>query len=145
MREKPRDPKESLFEKNLLIEVIISGLTIGLIVMITWIILLKVFKIDVNLARGYVMALMVFLQNMHVLNCRSEKESAFKVPIKNNKLIIVSIISAIVIQFIIMEVEVLSKFLQTPSVPLLDLFMLLIISTIILYVMELYKIIRYSK
>ena len=55
------------------------------------------------------------------------------------------VVGQIVIQFIIMEVEVLSKFLQTPSVPLLDLFMLLIISTIILYVMELYKIIRYSK
>ena len=42
MREKPRNPKESLFEKNLLIEVLISGITIGLMVMIVWIILLNV-------------------------------------------------------------------------------------------------------
>ena len=145
MREKPRNPKESLFEKNLLIEVLISGITIGLMVMIVWIILLNVLKFDVNLARGYVMVLMVFIQNMHVLNCRSEKESAFKMPIKNNKLIIVSIISAIIIQIVIMEVKVLSKFLQAPSIPIIDMVMLLIISTIILFVMELYKIIRYSK
>ena len=45
-------------------------------------------KMDVEIARGYIMLLMVFMQNIHVFNCRSEKQSAFKVPIKKNKLIL---------------------------------------------------------
>ena len=41
MKEKPRDPKESLFDKELFQEILVSGLTIGLIVFGLWYYLLK--------------------------------------------------------------------------------------------------------
>ena len=47
---------------------------------------------NVPTARGYIMALMVFIQNIHVFNCRSEHASAFKVPLKNNRLIVFGVI-----------------------------------------------------
>ena len=88
------------------------------------------------------MVLMVFMQNMHVLNCRSEKNSVFKVPLKTNPLIIFSIVSAIVLQIIVSEVPTLSKFLQTSSVPVPHMIVLFIVSTLIMIIMEVYKIIE---
>ena len=85
---------------------------------------------------------MVFMQNIHVLNCRSEKTSAFKISLGSNKLIFLAIVSSIVLQIIVMEVPVLSIFLKTSSVPVLDLIKLFLISLIILFVMELYKLIK---
>ena len=138
MDEKPRDPKSSLFDKKLIQEVCVAGLVIGLIVFIVWVYLINVVKMEVASARGYVMALMVFLQNMHVLNCRSEKSSVFKMK-WNNPFILFSISGALLLQIIIMEVPMFSEFMQTTSVPVKDLFILLLCALPILVVMEIYK------
>lgn len=145
MLELPRSPKESIFNKELIIEVMIAGLTIGLLVFSAWSYMIHILHMDVSIARGYIMVLMVFMQNIHVLNCRSEKQSTFQISLKSNPMIIFSIVSAIVLQIIVMEVPVLSKFLQTSSVPILHMVWLLLFSFIILIVMELYKRIRYGK
>ncbi len=145
MQEKPRDTKESIFNKTLMHEVLLSGLTIGLIVFGVWVYLIKGLRMDVKLARGYIVMLMVFMQNMHVLNCRSEKESFYKISFKTNPFVIFSIVSAIVLQIIFAEVDGLSAFLQTSSIPVLHLIYLFLISTIILFVLEIYKKIKYQK
>ena len=145
MKEKPINPKEPLFNKNLFQEIIVSGLTIGLLVFVLWYYLINIAKFEVTTARGYIMALMVFIQNIHVFNCRSEKKSAFSVPIDSNKLILVAFFSSIILQVIVMEVPIMSKFLQTTSLPILVLFYLFLLANIVLIVVELYKKIKYKK
>jgi len=145
MKEKPRNPKESIFNKTLLTEVLIAGLTIGLVVFGVWVYLIKHIGMDPSIARGYIMILMVFMQNMHVLNCRSEKKSVFKTSLRSNPLIIVTIISAIILQIIFSEIPTLSKFLQTSSVPVDAIIKLFLLSTIVIIVMEIYKKIKYHK
>ena len=145
MKEKPRDPKESLFDKTILEEIIVAGTIIGLIVFAVWYYLIKVAHMDVPTARGYIMALMVFIQNIHVFNCRSEHASAFKVPLKNNKLIVFGVIASVLLQVIVMEVDVLSTLLQTVVVPFSSMIGLFAIASIVLVLMELYKKIRYHK
>jgi len=141
MKEKPRDPKEPLFNKGLFEEIIVSGITIGLIVFIVWYYLNQI-GMDVNIARGYIMALMVFIQNIHVFNCRSEKKSAFTIPLNSNLLIVGGVICSVLLQIIVMEVPFMSTFLQTSPIPVLDLIYLFLISIIVLIVMELYKVIK---
>ncbi len=143
MKEPPRSTKETVFNKELLLEVGLSGLVIGLIVFCVWVYLINSLKLDVGIARGYIMVLMVFMQNIHVLNCRSEKQSTFKISLKSNPLIIFSIISSIILQVIVMEVPFLSSFLQTSTVPFNSMIKLFLLSLIILIVMELYKKIKY--
>ena len=63
-------------------EILISGIFIGGIVFGLWYYLINVAHMEVAHARGYIMALMVFIQNIHVLNCRSEKHSTFKMSFK---------------------------------------------------------------
>ncbi len=141
MKDAPRSTKESIFNKDLLSEVLTAGISIGTIVFIVWLFLLKT-GLSTEAARGYIMVLMVFMQNMHVLNCRSEKNSVFKVSLKSNPLIIFSIVSAIILQIIVSEVPLLSRLLQTSSVPILHMIILFIISTLIIVIMEIYKIIE---
>lgn len=139
LKEKPRSPKESIFNRKLLREIFVSGLVIGSVVFVVWVILLKNAKMDENIARGYIMALMVFIQNIHVFNCRSEQKSAFKVPLKNNWFIVVGVALTLLLQIAVMETPFLSKFLQTDSIPILDLLCLFAIATLILIIMEVYK------
>ncbi len=144
MKQKPISSKESIFNKELLYEVLLSGLFIGGIVFIVWVFLLKKVNMEISLARGYIMALMVFMQNIHVINCRSERQSAFNISFKSNPLIIFTIIGSIILQVIVMEVPVLSKFLQASTVPYSHLIYLFAFSLIVFIVMEIYKLIRYK-
>ena len=137
-----RKPSEGLFDRLLIDEVLISGFSIGLIVFIVFLTLINILHMEVSVARGYIMALMVFMQNIHVLNCRSETLSIFNNPLKNNFLIIFSITSSLLLQIIVMNVEVFSNFLQTSSIPVSHLFILFLISLPILLIMETYKKLR---
>ena len=145
MKEKPRDPKESLFDRDLVEEIVISGVSIGLIVFALWFYLLKVVNMEVFNARGYVMALMIIIQNIHAFNCRSEKKSAFTVPLTSNLIFLFGVIGSLLLGVAVMEVDALSMFLKTTSIPIKDLFGLFFLGLIIFVVMECYKKIRYHK
>ena len=143
MKEDPRNPKESLFDKKLIEEILISGISIGLLVFILWYFLLKEWKIELPLARSYVMAFMIILQNIHTFNCRSEKKSVFSIPILSNKIFIVGIIGSLLLGLAVLEFKPLSVFLKTTPIPLPDLLKLLGLGFIILFIMESYKKIKY--
>ena len=138
MNKPPIKTNDTLFNKELFSEVFVSGLFIGVLVFLVWKYLLDS-GMEVGVARGYVMALMVFIQNIHVLNCRSEDESFFKVHLKENVLIPIVIVGSILLQVIVMESPILSKMLKTVSIPFMDCVFLFIISLSILVVVEIYK------
>ena len=142
MKERPRDPKQPLFDKLLLQEIIISGLFIGLIVYAVWVFLLKYVHMDEAVARGYIMAMMVFMQNIHVFNCRSEKQSAFKIKLFSNWFVPFAVFSSIFLQILIMEVPVLSTLMKTDSIPVMHMILLLIASLPIILVMEIFKYLK---
>lgn len=139
MNEKPRSTDEQLFDKSLFKEVLLSGITMGLIVFGLWIYLLKVSNMDVNIARGYVMTLMVFIQNFHVFNCRSERKSIFKTPI-NNPFLFLSITVTISLQIIVMEVDSLNHILSATSIPIIHLLGIILLAIPVIIVMEIYKL-----
>ena len=146
-KEKLLDRKSSnnIFDKQMIEQILVSGLFMGIISFIVFAILIKKFDMQVSTARGYVMALVVFMQNIHVLNCRSEYLSVFNNPIKNNVFVLFSIISAIILQIIVMEVDMFSMFLQTTSIPFVHLIFLFLASLPILLIMEMYKEIKKKK
>ncbi|MDO4611511.1 MAG: HAD-IC family P-type ATPase [Candidatus Saccharibacteria bacterium] len=144
LKEKPRNPKESIFNKALIKEIAVSGAIIGALVFGTWVFLLNVLKLDVGIARGYIMALMVFIQNIHVFTCRSEHRSAFKVPISSNWLIAWGVIVSIILQIIVMEVPFLAQFLQTAPIPFTDLAILFGLAILPLIAMEIYKKVAFT-
>ena len=139
LKEKPHSPQESIFDKALFSRILFSGLIISIVVFIAWYYFLYVAKLDLVSARTCTMCLMVFIQNVHVFNCRSEKKSAFSIPLRSNKVMLLGILGTLLLQVIVMETPILSSFLQTASIPPLDMVKIFIFSTIILISMELYK------
>lgn len=138
MNEKPRNTKESLFNKDLMLEVIIFGISIGLMVFLTW-----KFLIDRNtnllLARSIVMTLMVFIQNIHVLNCRSEKNSVFTTSLLTNKFVIITIISSILLQFVVTEIGLFANLLNITTLSIPTVLIIFALSLIIIIIAEIYK------
>ena len=144
MNDKPRSTKESLFTKSMVSQCLISGGFIGLIVYGSWMILLNVLKLNIVVARALVMTLMVFLQNFHALNCRSEKTSIFKMNHKSNWFFYVAVLLSVVLQILFTEIKALSQLLKLTTIPYSIMFALVGISTIILVVSEIYKLIYRS-
>lgn len=145
MSKNPRKPGERIFNRLLCSETIISGITIGVTVFIFWIYLIDIKAIDISVARGYVLLLMVFIQNIHVFNCRSEHKSAFKIPFKNNRLIVWGILATLCLQLIITGNETLSNTLQTTAIPFNEIAIIFMIALPILFVMEIFKMVINKK
>ena len=142
MKEKPRNPKQPLFDSLLAQEIIVSGIFIGLLVFVVWIVLLKQFNIAESTARGYIMALMVFIQNIHVFNCRSEKQSIFSIKLFSNWFVPFAVFSSILLQILIMEVPFLSELMKTESIPVHIMIVLFLCALPIILVMEIFKKIK---
>ena len=145
MKEKPRNPKENLFNKELLEEIAVAGLAIGLIVFAVWVFLIDIVKMDDFTARAYIMALMVVIQNVHAFNCRSERQSSFSVPLQSNRIFLYGVIGSVALGIVTLEVDFFNHFLKTSSIPAGNLVIIVLIGFSILGIMELYKKIRYRK
>lgn len=140
MNEKPRSTKESLFTKSMVIQCGVMGSVIGLIVFGAWMIFTTMLNMDLVIARSLVMTLMVFLQNVHAINCKSEKVSIFKMSHTSNWFFAVSVIGSIGLQVLFMEVPSLSMLLELSPVPYSTLFILLAVSLVMFVIGEIYKI-----
>lgn len=145
MDDKPRDPKESVFDRLLTSEILLSGLFMGIIVYLVWIFLIKKINMDISVARGYIMALMVFMQNVHVFNCRSEKKSIFKTNPFKNLFVLVAVFGSIGLQLIIMHVPFLSHILKTEPICVKHMLLLFATALPILILMEMFKLVRKKK
>ena len=144
MKEKPRNPKESLFDRELMLEILVSGTFIGLLIFGLFYYLVSIKEVELNMARGYIMALMVFIQNTHVFNCRSERHSIFSKYVKENQIVFIGVIGSIILQMIVMESPFLSSVLKTTSIPLMHMLYLMLAAISVILVMEVYKKIRYN-
>ena len=143
MKEKPRDPKEGLFDRELYSEILLSGVSIGLIVFAVWYYLIEIIYMDVNIARGYIVALMVIIQNIHAFNCRSERKSSFSVPISSNYIFLYGVIGSMILGVAVLEVDFLNVFLKTSPIPYSHLGLLILVGSSIFFIMEGYKKLKY--
>lgn len=144
MNEKPRNTKESLFSKDLMLEVCILGISISMVIFLTWKTLIDN-KVNITTSRAIIMMLMVFIQNVNVFNCRSEKRTIFKESLIDNPLIIITVLSSIFLQILMSEISITAAFLKVTPLPLATIFKLLLLSLVIILIFEIYKLIYRSR
>ena len=140
MKKPPRKPDESIFDKLMNSQIIVSGLFIAGILFAVWWHLIYNLNYNEVHARSVVMMLMVVLQNFHVLNCRSETKSLFKMPLKNNYVLLVGILLAQGVH-ILATYSPLGATLQLEPITLTEWLILIPTAAIILGVMEIFKLI----
>ena len=142
MNAKPRDPNESIFDKLLIQETLIAGCSIGIIIFLFWYLLINVLHFDEVSARSYLIILMVFLQNLHAFNCRSELNSTFKTPIKNNYFIFFAVIFVIGLQILVSESTLFSAVLKTQPLDFKYVLFAFLAALPLLIVLEVFKLIK---
>jgi len=138
MMDKPRNTNESLFSKDLMIEVLMFGFAISFMIFIIWKYLMDR-DVDLFTSRSIIMLIMVFIQNLHVLNCRSEKNSIFKTSLFSNPLIIITTLGSILLQMIVIYIPVFSSFLKITTLPFDIIIKSFAFSLLIIVTSEIYK------
>lgn len=138
MRQKVRKKDESIMNKLLVSEILLSSFVMAMVEFTFYICLLRT-NMDIVTIRTYMLTLMVFMENIHIFNCRSETISCFKISGINNRFLIFSIIITSAIQLIIIRVPSIASFfgLTTVSIDAVGLLFWLTIPVIL--VMELFK------
>ncbi|MFA5420985.1 MAG: HAD-IC family P-type ATPase [Patescibacteria group bacterium] len=142
MKKPPRSPKEGIFNKLMTTETLVSGAAMGLVSFGVWIYLLDYLGWEESHARNFLLMLMVLFQNFHVLNCRSEIVSTFKISIKKNLVVFFGIIAAQALHIFATYNPFLQRALHTEPVPLVEWFYLFLIASSILWTMEIFKFFR---
>ena len=137
-----QNPRDGLFDRKMISQILVSGITIGLIVFGLWIYLVKNLKLDINVSRTYVMALMIIIQNFHAFNCRSEDKSIGEISLLSNKIFIFGIVGSVILGIAVIQIKFFNSFLKTTGLPLNNLSMLFALGLVILLVMEIYKKVR---
>ena len=144
MHKPPRDPGESVFNVLMIRQTVVSGLTMGLIAFGAWVWLLDNGYSEFH-SRTLVLMLMVFLENVHVFNCRSETLSAFKVPLKRNWFIVGGVVLAQGIHILATHLPFMQHVLRTDVVNFREWLVLFVISLTVLLVMEVFKLFNKSE
>lgn len=141
MKKQPRSPKEKIFNNIMVSQTLIASFTMGIVVFGLWFVLINYTDMGEVDSRNLVLLLMVFMQNFHVLNCRSETTSIFKIPLKDNWMLIIVILGAQLTHIASMHLPFMQNILRTEAVPLKTWAAILLLALPIILVMEIYKVI----
>ena len=138
MKKPPRNPEEGVFNKLMIQETLLSGFVMAIFAFICWMWLIKS-GWDEAQARNIILLLMVLFENMHVFNCRSEFTSAFRIPFKNNILLVLGVLIAQGIHILSMQIPLMQNILKIKPVEPVTWIILLVISSTLLFIMEIFK------
>jgi calcium-translocating P-type ATPase len=142
MKRPPRKPSEKIFNPLMINQTIVSGATMGLIVFGLWFYLNTYTQMDEIHARNLILLLMVFMQNFHAFNCRSERVSAFKVPLKRNIILVFGVLAAQGIHILSMQIPFMQNILRAEPVTFYEWLYILVLAIPILLAMEMFKYFR---
>ncbi|HMP91841.1 MAG TPA: cation-translocating P-type ATPase C-terminal domain-containing protein, partial [Phnomibacter sp.] len=142
MNRPPRKPNESIFDRQMLEQMAVAAITMTALTFGLWYYHIEVLQTDMLIARSEVMMLFVLLQNFHLLNCRSERQSFFSIPVSTNPFLFVALLLAQGVHIAASYIPPVANALQIAPVPAKDWAMLLIMASSILVVMEVYKAIK---
>ncbi len=141
MRRPPRRPEEGIFDRLMVQQTLVSGLVMGGLAFGLWVFLLGA-GADETGARNLLLLLMVLLQNVHVFSCRSERVSAFRVPLARNRILVAGVLGAQGLHLLAMHLPFLQNLLRTSAVSLREWALLLALALPMLLAMELFKLLR---
>lgn len=133
-----RQANAPVFDRRMIEQVALSGVAIGLVgYVFYWFALF--YGMGHGAAQGAVLWLLVWCENAHCFNCRSENRSAFRIPIANNPLLIGAVIATQMLQIGVLAVPPLRDLLSLGSMSVAEGLNLAGLGITILVVMEAYK------
>jgi magnesium-transporting ATPase (P-type) len=141
MQKKPRKPSETIFNPLMIKQTVVSGFIIGGIAFGLWYWLINFAHMDETHARDIVLLLMVFMQNFHAFNCRSETVSVFNIPLKRNYILLFGVLAAQGIHILSMQIPFMQNVLKIEPITFNEWMYVLVLAVPIFLGMEIFKLI----
>jgi magnesium-transporting ATPase (P-type) len=138
----PRAPDEPIFDRQMIEQVLVSGLYMGGVAFAVFYYLTQMQGMAEAEARNLLLLLMVLFSNVHVFNVRSETRSAFRIPLRHNWLLIGAVVVAQGVHVGSMFVPGWRDVLQVQPVTLQTWGLLLAVTLSKFLVVEAYKVLR---
>lgn len=138
LRRQPRPPDEQLFDRRMVGQVMAAGSYMGgcAFVFYYWCLASGLAEEE---ARNLVLLLMVLFENVHAINARSERLSAFAVPLMANPFLILAVLAAQALHMAALYMPGLSTVLVVQPVSFGDWLLVAGLALSLLGVMELWK------
>jgi len=141
MERPPRSPREGIFNPLMIQQTLVSGFVMGLIAFGAWWWMTAAGWPEAQ-ARNTTLLLMVLLENVHVFNCRSERFSAFRVPLRRNRILILGVTVAQGVHILAMNTPLMQRVLGVSPVSWAEWLLLLLLALALLAAMELFKLVK---
>lgn len=143
MKRPPRPPSEGIINRQMLLQVLTAGVTMAVILFVNWLALLRPeLGFTEAEARNRLLLLTVLMLNFHIFNARSEYESAFRVPLARNPVLMVGIVGALGVHVASMHIPLMQRILQIGPVALPEWGVPVMVASTLLVVMEIFKVLR---
>ncbi len=115
MRRPPRRPSEGIFDGLMIRQVTLIGVAMAALATGYWSLLLSMGVAEEH-ARSQLLLLFVLMQNVHVFNCRSERESAFRIPLARNWMLVGGVVAALGVHVAATYVPLMQRLLRVEPV-----------------------------
>lgn len=138
MMQQPRDPDEPIFNPLMIQQTLVTAGTMAVVAFGAWWYLMGQGMAETE-ARNLTFLLMVFFENFHAFNCRSETASVFSVPLRNNILLVVAVPVALGIHILALYLPFTQRVLGTEPVSLTTTVILLGCASTVMVSSEVFK------
>jgi len=139
LEEPPRKKEEGILSKEIIPFVVIMACTMAVITIIVFTVLLPG---GIDKARTGAFTVMAFTQLFNVLNMRSLKQSIFAIGLFSNKYIVASLTISLTLLAMVLYVPFFQKVFHFVSLSLIELIIIILLSSLVLWFGELYKFLR---
>ena len=140
LERRPRKAAAPVFDRRMIEQVGLGGAAIGALAFgYYWVSLAA--DVPHGVACGAVLWLMVWFENAHCFNSRSETRSVFRIPLAHNKLLIGGVVATQLLQGGALGIPVLRDLLSLDGLTVVDGLKLAIGGIAVIAVMELYKLV----
>lgn len=141
LQREPRPAEAQIFDRRMIEQIVVSGCTIGILAYAYYFAAITA-GLAHGAAQGAVLWLLVWCENAHCFNSRSETQSALRIPLRNNPMLISAVVVTQVIQILALSAPPLRELLSLEALSMADGLYLAAGGIIVLAVMEIYKLIR---
>jgi calcium-translocating P-type ATPase len=145
MTRKPRPPREKIFNPQMVTQVLFSGVLMAFLAFGLWYYLLHFLHWGEASARNGVLLFMVFLQNVHTFNCRSESESIFRIPLNRNPILILGVGLALGLHLLCMYLPFMQNLLGLMPLSIKQYGQLFLLALPLLLGMEVFKWVKHQR
>jgi len=142
MERHPRSPKEPVVTKDQAFIMLFQGAFIALCSLAAFCLVLYIEKEGLARARTAAFVVLACSQLFHAFNCRSMRTSLFKLGIFTNMNLIWAVMISFALQMVVVYAPFLPRIFKTEPLGLVDWVMVIVISSLPLWAMELVKFFR---